>query len=34
MDMKEFNYDVFKDGLRLVFQKTGYPEHYKAMSKC
>ncbi len=34
IDMKEFNYDVFKDGLRLVFEKTGYPDHYKAMSKC
>lgn len=34
IDMKEFNYDVFKEGLRLVFEKTGYPDHYKAMSKC
>ncbi|WP_303905270.1 AAA family ATPase [Thiohalomonas denitrificans] len=33
-DMKEFDYDVFKEGLKLVFEKTGYPEHYKAMSKC
>ena len=34
IDMKEFNYDVFKEGLRLVFEKSGYPDHYKAMSKC
>ena len=23
-----------KEGLRLVFEKTGYLDHYKAMSKC
>lgn len=34
IDMKEFNYEVFKEGLRLVFEKTGYPDHYKAMCKC
>ena len=34
IDMKEFDYGIFKDGLRLVFEKTGYPDHYKAMSKC
>jgi wobble nucleotide-excising tRNase len=34
IDMKEFNYDVFKEGLRLVFEKAGYPDHYKEMSKC
>lgn len=34
IDMKEFNYDVFKEGLKLVFEKTGYSDHYKAMSKC
>lgn len=34
IDMKEFNYDVFREGLRLVFEKTGYLDHYKAMSKC
>lgn len=33
IDMKEFNYDTFKEGLRLVFDKTGYPDHFKAMSK-
>tara|TARA_R110002110_G_scaffold413231_3_gene640314 strand:- start:1644 stop:3794 length:2151 start_codon:yes stop_codon:yes gene_type:complete len=34
IDMKEFNYDVFKEGLRLVFEETGYSDHYKSMSKC
>lgn len=33
IDMKEFNYDTFKDGLRLVFEATGYPDHFKEMSK-
>lgn len=33
IDMKEFDYDIFKEGLRLVFEKAGYPEHFKAMSK-
>jgi len=33
IDMKEFDYDVFKEGLRLVFEKAGYPEHFEAMSK-
>lgn len=33
VDMKEFNYEAFKEGLRLVFDKTGYPDHFKAMSK-
>ncbi len=32
--MKEFNYDVFKEGLRLVFEETGYLDRYKAMLKC
>ncbi|WP_320040212.1 AAA family ATPase [uncultured Desulfobacter sp.] len=34
IDMKEFDYAIFKEGLRLVFEKAGYPEHFKAMSKC
>lgn len=34
IDMKEFDYDIFKEGLRLVFEKTGYLDHFKAMSKC
>ena len=34
IDMKEFNYETFKEGLRLVFEKTEYLDHFKAMSKC
>ncbi len=33
IDLKEFDYATFKDGLRLVFEKAGYPEHYSEMSK-
>ncbi|MGZ5799117.1 MAG: AAA family ATPase [Burkholderiaceae bacterium] len=33
IDMKEFNYDIFKEGLRLVFEKAGYGDHFKEMSK-
>lgn len=33
IDFKEFDYASFKDGLRLVFEVMGYPEHYKKMSK-
>ncbi|SEK16729.1 MULTISPECIES: AAA family ATPase [unclassified Variovorax] len=33
IDMKEFDYDSFKDGLKLLFQKTGYADHYNAMAK-
>lgn len=32
-DFKEFNYDDFKEGLRLLFVETGYSEHYKKMAK-
>jgi len=32
-DIKEFDYEVFKEGLRLVFKECGYEEHYKAMLK-
>lgn len=32
-DIKEFDYEVFKDGLRLVFEESGYGDHYKAMLK-
>lgn len=34
IDMKEFNYETFKEGLKLVFEKTEYLDHFKAMSKC
>ncbi len=32
-DFKEFNYDDFREGLKLVFELAGYPEHYKKMTK-
>lgn len=33
IDMKEFDYEVFREGLKLVFDKTDYLEHFNAMSK-
>lgn len=33
LDFNEFDYAVFREGLRLVFQETGYLEHYEEMSK-
>ena len=32
-DYKEFNYDDFKEALGLVFQESGYKEHYEEMIK-
>jgi wobble nucleotide-excising tRNase len=32
-DLKEFNYQEFHEGLRLVFDTCGYGEHYKQMAK-
>lgn len=32
-DIKEFDYDSFRDGLRLVFEANGYSDHYKQMAK-
>lgn len=32
-DIKEFDYGVFREGLRLVFEECGYSEHYRAMIK-
>ena len=32
-DIKEFDYDVFKEAFRLVFTETGYENHYKRMMK-
>jgi wobble nucleotide-excising tRNase len=31
-DLKEFDYEVFQEGLRLVFEQTSYGEHYRKMS--
>ena len=33
IDFKEFDYGGFRDGLRLLFEITGYPEHYQKMSQ-
>lgn len=33
LDLNEFDYAVFREGLRLVFRETGYLEHYEEMSK-
>jgi wobble nucleotide-excising tRNase len=30
-DIKEFNYDIFKEAFKLVFEKSGYIEHYDKM---
>lgn len=32
-DLKEFNYEDFKTGLSLVFEKLGYQDHYLEMTK-
>ena len=32
-DLKEFNYDDFKEAFELVFKLTGYEDHYKRMMK-
>ncbi|TXL06258.1 hypothetical protein BMR07_07620, partial [Methylococcaceae bacterium CS1] len=32
-DIKEFDYSIFKDGLRLLFEECGYSDHYKVMIK-
>ncbi|WP_172580647.1 AAA family ATPase [Vibrio harveyi] len=33
IDFKEFDYGAFREGLRLLFEITGYPEHYQKMSQ-
>lgn len=30
-DIKEFDYEAFREGFRLVFAETGYEDHYKKM---
>lgn len=32
-DFKEFDYDDFREGLKLFFEITGYSEHYNKMTK-
>ena len=31
-DLKEFDYDAFRDGLKLLFEASGYRAHYKRMT--
>lgn len=33
IDLKEFNYENFKEGLKLIFENTGYGDHYNEMIK-
>lgn len=33
LDYKEFDYEKFKEAFKLVFDETGFPEHYTAMSR-
>jgi len=32
-DIKEFDYEAFKDAFRLVFECCGYNKHYEKMMK-
>lgn len=32
-DIKEFDYDNFREAFKLVFEKEGYSAHYKKMMK-
>jgi wobble nucleotide-excising tRNase len=32
-DVKEFDYQAFREGLKLVFDAAGYEKHYKQMAK-
>lgn len=32
-DIKEFDYDAFKEAFKLIFEQTGYDAHYKKMIK-
>ena len=32
-DIKEFNYDLFKEAFKMLFHVLGYDEHYKKMMK-
>lgn len=33
LDLKEFDYSAFREGLHLVFEKAGYGDHCREMSK-
>ena len=32
-DIKEFDYESFRDAFKMVFDIEGYPEHHKRMMK-
>jgi hypothetical protein len=32
-DFKEFDYEAFREGLKLLFYAADYPEHYDKMEK-
>ena len=32
-DFKEFDYEMFREGLKCLFQETGFLEHYEQMIK-
>jgi hypothetical protein len=32
-DYKEFDYDKFREALKLLFYENGYKEHYDKMAK-
>ncbi|EKC68160.1 hypothetical protein OBE_05082, partial [human gut metagenome] len=32
-DFKEFDYTIFHEALKMVFEESGYSEHYKKMMK-
>lgn len=32
-DYKEFDYEHFREGLKMLFETTGFSEHFKAMTK-
>ncbi|WP_089140392.1 AAA family ATPase [Vibrio rumoiensis] len=32
-DFKEFDYGAFRDGLKFIFEDTGYSDHYQKMSQ-
>ena len=32
-DLKEFDYESFREGLKLLFYAAGYPEHFEKMAK-
>ncbi len=33
IDIKEFDYDIFREGFKALFEENGYSEHYAVMAK-